>query len=134
MKKIGHWLLVVVILLWTLFPFYSLVVTSISASGSIGDLVPEQLDFQYYREVLSGGVDGIWPYLLHSVIICTLATLGVLLISMPAAYGFSRLRSKLGHGLYLGYFPSRLTPQPNRKEGRDGSSARVSHNRDAAGV
>jgi len=30
--------------------------------------------------------------------------------------------------------PSRLTPQPNRKEGRDGSSARVSHNRDAAGV
>ena len=110
MKKIGHWLLVVVILLWTLFPFYSLVVTSISASGSIGDLVPEQLDFQYYREVLSGGVDGIWPYLLHSVIICTLATLGVLLISMPAAYGFSRLRSKLGHGLYLGYFILRMMP------------------------
>ena len=55
-----------------------------------------KLDFQYYREVLSKGVDGIWPYLLHSVIICTLATVGVLLISMPTAYGFSRLRSKLG--------------------------------------
>ena len=77
MKKIWHWLLVVVILLWTLFPFYSLLVTSISASGSIGELAPRKLDFQYYREVLSAGVDGIWPYLLHSVIICTLATLGV---------------------------------------------------------
>jgi ABC-type glycerol-3-phosphate transport system permease component len=86
------------------------VVTSISASGSIGDLVPQKLDLQYYREVLSGGADAFWPYLLNSLIICTLATVAVLVISMPAAYGFSRLRSKFGRGLYLGYFVLRMMP------------------------
>jgi multiple sugar transport system permease protein len=110
MKKIWHRLLVVVILLWTLFPFYSLVVTSISASGSIGDLVPQKLDFQYYRQILAAGAEGIWPFLKNSVIICTLATAGVLLISIPAAYGFSRLRSRAGRTLYLGYFVLRMIP------------------------
>jgi ABC-type glycerol-3-phosphate transport system permease component len=46
----------------------------------------------------------------NSVIICSLATLAVVAISLPCAYGFSRLNTKTSHRLYLAYFILRMLP------------------------
>jgi ABC-type glycerol-3-phosphate transport system permease component len=104
---------IVLILLWTLFPFYSLIVTSITASGSIGEFLPEKITFEYYQEIFFGsesGAKGIWPYMKNSLIVCSMATIGVIVMSAPCAYGFSRWQSKTSHTLFLGYFILRMLP------------------------
>jgi ABC-type glycerol-3-phosphate transport system permease component len=113
MNKNVRRILVVLILVWTLFPFYSLIVTSVTASGGIGDLVPEQVTFEYYQEILfgtEGGSKSIWPFMLNSLIIGGLATLGVLVISIPCAYGFSRWQTDTSQKIYLGFFILRMLP------------------------
>jgi multiple sugar transport system permease protein len=104
---------IVIILFWTLFPLYSLVVTSITGSGGIGDLFPKDMTFEYYKEIFFGSKSGgqaIWPFMLNSLIIGGLATIGVLIISVPCAYGFSRWETKTSHRMYLGFFILRMLP------------------------
>ena len=112
MKKSVRRAFVVIILFWTLFPLYSLIVTSITTSGSIGDLYPQQITFEYYKEIFFGIESGkpIWSFMINSLIIGGLASIGVLVISVPCAYGFSRWDSKAGQRMYLGFFILRMLP------------------------
>jgi multiple sugar transport system permease protein len=113
MRRLPRALAVVLIAFWTLFPFYSLVVTSITSSGGIGDLFPGRVTFEYYGEVLlgaGGGSQWIWPFMKNSTVVCSLATAAVILFCLPCAYGFSRWRGRAGHRLYLGYFILRMLP------------------------
>ena len=113
MKKPVRNVAIVVILLWTLFPFYSLVVTSVTPSGSVGSFLPRELTFQYYKEIVFGaklGSPSIWQFMKNSIVMCGFATIGVLIISIPCAYGFSRWRTKLSGRLYLAYFILRMLP------------------------
>ena len=110
MNKNVRRVLIVIILLWTLFPFYSLLVTSVTTSGSIGDLFPEKITFEYYQEIFFGTKSGkpIWPFMKNSLIVGGLATIGVLVICVPCAYGFSRWDTKASHRMYLGFFILRI--------------------------
>ena len=112
MKKSVRRAFVVIILFWTLFPLYSLIVTSITTSGSIGDLYPQQITFEYYEEIFLGIESGkpIWSFMINSLIIGGLASIGVLVISVPCAYGFSRWDSKASQRMYLGFFILRMLP------------------------
>jgi multiple sugar transport system permease protein len=113
MKRIFLWISIVLILVWTLLPFYSLIVTSIAASGSIGEFIPKNVTFEYYKDILFGDKSGsksIWGYMLTSVIIGSISTVVVLIVSVPAAYGFSRWRSRTSTNIYLSYFVLRMLP------------------------
>lgn len=112
MNKHLRRILIIIVLLWTLFPFYSLLVTSVTASGSIGDLSPQNITFEYYKEIFFGTKSGrsIWPFMKNSLIIGGVATIGVLVICVPCAYGFSRWDSKMSSRLYLGFFILRMLP------------------------
>lgn len=113
MNKIFRAFLIVLIIVWTLAPLYELVVMSIASSGSIGALLPGKITLKYYAEILFGarfGAQSIWPFMAHSIIVCGLASLAVILFSLPCAYAFSRLKSKTSQGVYLGYFVLRMLP------------------------
>ncbi len=113
MSKYLRAFFIVLIVVWTLAPLYELVVMSIAATESIGALVPGKITLKYYAEILFGarfGAQSIWPFMGHSVLICTLASIAVILFSLPCAYGFSRLKSKTSQGVYLGYFVLRMLP------------------------
>ena len=112
MNKNLRRILIVIILLWTLFPFYSLLVTSVTTSGSIGDLFPQNITFEYYKEIFFGTKSGkpIWPFMKNSIIVGGLATIGVLVICVPCAYGFSRWNTKASSRMYLGFFILRMLP------------------------
>ena len=113
MNKTVRRILIVILLLWTLFPFYSLVVTSVTTSGSIGDLFPQAITFEYYKEIFFGSAVGskpIWPFMQNSLIMGGVATIGVLVFCVPCAYGFSRWDSKTSQRLYLGFFILRMFP------------------------
>ena len=113
MKKIFLWISIILILLWTLVPFYSLIVTSIASSGSISEFFPKKVTFEYYKTILVGDESSgknIWSYMLNSVIICSISTFIVLLLSVPGAYGFSKWKSKTSTSIYLSYFVLRMLP------------------------
>jgi multiple sugar transport system permease protein len=100
------------VLLWVGIPFFCLVSVSLAPEGSaaVGLGVPSQLSLEHYRRVLTG-VQTLWLYLGNSVIVCTLATTISLILSLPCAYGLSRLqRYTAARTLYLGVFVLRMLP------------------------
>lgn len=113
MNKVVRTILIVVILFWTLAPFYELIVMSLASTGSVGQILPSSVSLKYYGQILFGtksGTESIWPFMWHSVVVCTLASIIVILFSLPTAYGFSRLRSRASQSMYLGYFVLRMLP------------------------
>ena len=99
----------VVFSLWVLTPFYFLVITSLSPHGSppLGFTAPLAFTLNSYHAILNGlaGQPEIWPYLLNSVIIAGGGTLLSFVVSLPAAYGLSRLMpSRLARAAYLSFF------------------------------
>jgi ABC-type glycerol-3-phosphate transport system permease component len=100
-------------ILWTILPFYSLIVTSLSVTGSIGDLLPKKITFAFFRDVItnrSGMGNYIWPHMRNSIIVSVITTIIVLVLSLPCAYGLSRLKSKSSKRIYMGVFILRCLP------------------------
>ncbi len=113
MNKYLRSFLILLVVVWTVGPLYELIVMSTAASGSFSTLLPTKITLRYYAEILFGarfGAQSIWPFMAHSIIVCTVASLAVILFSLPCAYGFSRLKSKASQGVYLGYFVLRMLP------------------------
>lgn len=113
MNKYLRTFLIVIILIWTLAPFYELVAMSIAPTGGLGSFVPKTVTFKYYEQIIFGtraGTKSIWPFMWHSIVVCTLASIVVILFSLPTAYSFSRLRSRTSRSVYLGYFVLRMLP------------------------
>lgn len=107
--RIVAWVLLVVLLLITLFPFYWMLRTSLSNNLSLssdpGSPLPVDFTLGAYRRVLglasteeamaeggSGASIDFWLYLRNSVIVSTLITAGQVVFCSMAAYAFARLR------------------------------------------
>lgn len=107
--RILAWVLLIAVLLVTLFPFYWMLRTALSTNPGLqsdpSSLVPPEfttgafervLGMQSTEEALAEGGSGtslnFWRYLVNSVVVATLITVGQLLFSAMAAYAFSRLK------------------------------------------
>lgn len=112
MKSKFVWIFIVIILIWTLLPFYSLIVTSTASSGTISELYPKDITFEYYREIILASKSGnpIWSYIINSMIVAVASTALVVLVAIPCGYGFSRWKSRASSTTYLGYFVLRMLP------------------------
>jgi multiple sugar transport system permease protein len=103
------WLVMILIILATLFPFYWMLRTSLSTSKALfldpGSLLPVDPTLGAYKRVLglsttaeaqaqggSGASVDFLLYLRNSVIFAVLATAGQVFFSALAAYAFSRLK------------------------------------------
>jgi len=91
--KIGFWFLVIVIILYTLFPFYWAVVSSISPTSELikspVSLFPRKFTLDHYRTVFNNHV--FLRALLNSTIVSASVVLLALLFGTLGAYAMGRL-------------------------------------------
>lgn len=88
------YLVLTVIALIMLYPFYWTIITSLEPGGSIYEakILPRGISFKNYLEVWKGTTVPFWRLILNSVIICTLGiTLSVTLATL-AAYPLAKMR------------------------------------------
>ena len=104
---------------WSLLPVYYTLIVSFSPEGMIPTKLglPAQFTLWNWENVLFGGGMGeltfradIWPYLRNSVVIATGVSILTLLISLPAAYTFSRYKSRTSKVVLLSLLFFRMIP------------------------
>lgn len=106
--KTAAWIVMILLLIVTLFPFYWMLRTSLSTNGSLaansGNLLPADFSIGGWKRVLglatpeesradggSGASLNFWIYLRNSFIVATLTTVVQTFFSAMAAYAFARL-------------------------------------------
>jgi len=100
MKQIAFYALVVVIVIFSVFPFYYAVVTSFSTGTRLFEINywPKVFDWSNYEAVLSGRT---FPRnILNSVFIATTTVVFALFLAVTASYALARVRFR-GRGLLL---------------------------------
>jgi trehalose/maltose transport system permease protein len=94
LSKVGFWILIVLIIIYTVFPFYWAVVTSFTPSGLLFntpvEYFPSQPTLVNYQVVFSSSNFGY--ALRNSIIVSALTVLLALLFGSFAAYALGRLR------------------------------------------
>lgn len=127
MKGIA-WVVMGLLLLITLFPFYWMLRTSFSTNGALpgqsSNLLPADFTLDAYKRVLglSSTADALaqggstaslnfWGYLRNSLIVATTTTIVQTLFCAMAAYAFARLRFP-GRNLIFGIFLGALLVPP----------------------
>ena len=133
--RILAWAAMVLIMLFTLLPFYWVLRTALSSNAGITadptSILPVGTNLRGFARVFgaqsteaaladggSGAAISFWLYLRNSVVVATLVTAGQVFFSAMAAYSFSRLRWK-GRDTVFGIFlaalmvPSIFTLLPN---------------------
>lgn len=101
-------------LLFTLFPFYWMLVTSLKRNGELYDLaaiplvIRQGITFEHYAFLFRQTEFLVW--FKNSVLVCTGATTISLCISVIAAYGLTRIRFRGADLLAMAIFISYLVP------------------------
>lgn len=107
--RVLAWAFMVVVILVTLFPFYWMLRTALSTNAGLqanpASWLPPEFTWGAFRRVLgmatteealaeggAGTALNFWRYLLNSVVVATMVTVGQIFFSAMAAYAFSRLR------------------------------------------
>jgi multiple sugar transport system permease protein len=107
--KTAAWIVMIVIMIITLFPFYWMLRTSLSTNSALaanaGNLLPAEFSIEGWRRVFgiatteealadggSGASLNFWLYLRNSFVVATLTTVVQTFFSALAAYAFARLR------------------------------------------
>ena len=107
--RVLAWVAMILVIVVTLFPFYWILRTALSSNTAINSdptsLLPvgfslggfeRVFGLQSTEEALAQGGSGaalnFWRYLLNSILVSTLVTVGQVFFSAAAAYAFARLR------------------------------------------
>lgn len=103
LERIVFYISVCVVLIVTLFPFYYMVVSSIVPDSELYStpppLIPTDITFAHYHNVLlSDGIPFV-AFFLNSLIIATITATASVLVATFGAYSFSRLKYP-GRGLF----------------------------------
>lgn len=118
--RVFAWIVMVILLVITIFPFYWMLRTALSTNGALAanasSLLPAEFSWNGFRRVFglqpideaiadggSGAQMDFWRYLLNSVIVATVVTVCQVFFSAMAAYAFSRLKWK-GRNLVFSVF------------------------------
>lgn len=88
------YLVLIVIALIMLYPFYWTVITSLEPTGNIYEakLLPRGLSLKNYAEVLTGTTVPFWRLILNSLIICTAGVSLTVTLAALAAYPLAKMR------------------------------------------
>lgn len=100
--RIGFWALVSVIVVFSVFPFYYAIVTSLRTGQELysSNLLPSSLNFQNYVELLNNKDQPFLRHILNSVMVSTSVVVVSLFVSVTSAYALGRVQFK-GRGLLL---------------------------------
>ena len=104
--------LLVLAILWVI-PVYLMVRLSISDPTDIltqhPNFLSARLFSEHWTDLFASG--NIWPSLKKSIAVATLTAFLSLLLSVPGAYGLSRFRGNVAHGILIGIFFTRMFPE-----------------------
>ena len=126
--RILAWVVMVIFLLITLFPFYWMLRTALSSNTALAtdpaSLFPVGLNTGGFERVFgmqdvetaiaqggSGASINFWRYLLNSVVVATTVTIVQTFSCAMAAYAFSRLRWRGRETVFLIFLGSLMIPQ-----------------------
>jgi multiple sugar transport system permease protein len=102
-----------VALLWTLFPIYWMLVTAVRPSAELFQrplqLWPDTLTFSNFTSLVTGS-SPIVRYFTNSVVTSVATAVLTLVVSVPAAFAFSRLRFRFKGALYVGILLAQMLP------------------------
>ena len=99
-KRTGFYALVAFIVVFSIFPFYYAILTSLETGTALFEVnyIPTEINFANYRDVLTNGV---FPTnILNSVIVAVTVVVISLFLAVTAAYALSRISFR-GRGLLL---------------------------------
>ncbi len=105
--KIMRWILTILLVIYTCFTFFVLLVTFIDSFKTKSDLItnftglPKQISFDSYNTVFFE--DNFLRYFGNSITLTVFGTLGCILLSSMTAYGIARYQFK-GKALITSYF------------------------------
>jgi trehalose/maltose transport system permease protein len=100
LKQVGLWVLIVIISVYALFPFYYAIITSFKSGSAIFSVtyLPDSFSLANYVGVLGSGH---FPRnIVNSVIVATAVVILSLLLAITASYALARVRFK-GRGILL---------------------------------
>jgi putative chitobiose transport system permease protein len=88
------YLVLAVIAVITLYPFYWTFITSLESTGNIYDakLLPGNLSVRNYAAVFTGTTIPFWRMVVNSLVICTVGVVGSVTLASLAAYPLARMR------------------------------------------
>lgn len=91
-KRTGFWLLVAILLIYAVFPFYYAVITSLKPSSELFqvDYWLNSVDFSNYRAIFSQG--SFVQAIINSIIVAVSVVAIALLLGVTAAYALGRVR------------------------------------------
>ena len=100
LKTTGFYLLVAIIVLQAVFPFYYAILTSLEDGQALFEVnyLPAVFDLSNYRTMLADGVFG--KQILNSVFVATVTVVISLFLAITASFAFARIRFR-GRGLLL---------------------------------
>ncbi|HLR58052.1 MAG TPA: carbohydrate ABC transporter permease [Beutenbergiaceae bacterium] len=96
-QKLAWAAITLVVLLWSLFPVYSILMTSFKTQDGLfsGTLLPPEWTWENYETILAGDAQEIFlPALRNSIGISIISTVVAVLLSMFCAYAIARLDFK----------------------------------------
>ncbi|MFC6734206.1 MULTISPECIES: carbohydrate ABC transporter permease [unclassified Haladaptatus] len=93
-----------------LVPILWMTLTSFKTADGVftAAYLPPELTTEAYQQVLIE--NNYWKALLNSMVISTSTTIIVMVLAIPAGYGFSRFRFKFDNAIFIGVIFSRLFP------------------------
>jgi ABC-type glycerol-3-phosphate transport system permease component len=96
---------------WSVFPLIYLWIISFASLGSLPHRLelPKHMTLDNWREILYG-TGSIWPYMLNSFIVGGITVAISLAVILPAAYSFSRYRTKVNNTIFTSLLFFRMTP------------------------
>ncbi|MFB5188697.1 carbohydrate ABC transporter permease [Alicyclobacillus fastidiosus] len=105
---IGRWIVVAFVCVWSLFPIYWALNTSLMSTPTAQSVparfLPIPFTFSSYRQIFSGGGDNaIWPSfskaLANTTLECAAATLLTVVVAVLGAYAFARLKFRFKNAI-----------------------------------
>ena len=106
-------LLLLLFFLWTMFPIYWMIITSIKPTLNIFDLpptfVPLKPTLKHYQNLQSGSAK-ITIFFMNSVITSTATVVASLVVAFLAAYALSRLRFRFRRAISIGILSIEMFP------------------------
>ena len=112
-RSISGILVITLLVLWSLFPIFWNIVTSIKSRSDIFSLTPKFIfspDWSAFKTAFTPGSSSIYKYLGNSINIALGATSITLVLGIMAAYPLSRNKFRFRSGIWLVILATRLLP------------------------
>jgi len=112
-SRVGVLIFLVLLVIWSVFPIYWNLITSIKERADIFSSTPTfrfEPTFTYWQKALTPGSNSVYQFTYNSIVIALGTTALTLLVATMAAFAFSRYRFKFRGSLLFIILATRLLP------------------------